>query len=132
MNRWHSVGLAAALVFVSTGGFVVVSCAKEKPERSIQLPSTSVLSIGSTWAVVKSNYLRMRKNPSRTADVLDGLTKGTVVEILMATEREERVENETARWYRVDLEGLKGWVFGAYLEIFESRSKAVVHAEAIQ
>jgi hypothetical protein len=113
-------------------GFVVFSCGKEKPIRNIQLPSTSVLSINSTWAVVSSNYLRMRKNPSRTAEVLDGLTKGTVVEIIVSTEREETVENETARWYRVDLEGLKGWVFGAYLDIFDTRAKAVAHAEAMQ
>ncbi len=132
MNPRHPFITATAVAVLLASGVSIGSCKKEAPERTILLPSTSVLSIGSAWAVVKNNYLRMRQNPSRAAEVIDGLTKGTVVEILMSTEKEETVENETARWYRVDIEGLKGWVFGAYLDIFESRAKAMVHAEAIQ
>jgi uncharacterized protein YgiM (DUF1202 family) len=99
-------------------------CSGERAERKVELPSTTVLSVGSRWAVVNTNYLRMREKPLKDAEVLDGLTKGTVVEVLASTESEETIENATSYWYRISLEGLKGWVFGAYLEIVDSRSSA--------
>jgi hypothetical protein len=99
-------------------------CGGERDEKNLELPSTTVLSVGSRWAVVNTNYLRMREKPLKNAKVLDGLTKGTVVEVLASTESEETIENETSYWYRISLQGLKGWVFGAYIEIVDSRSKA--------
>jgi hypothetical protein len=47
-----------------------------------------------------------------------------LVEILSATEKEETIENETSYWYRVDMDGLKGWVFGAYLKVCDSKASA--------
>lgn len=111
--------LPILLLFV----LLLFSC-KEKTELTIELPSTPVLTVGSTWGVVTSNYLRMRAQPTEEAEVLDGLTRGTVVEVLEATDRPETVEGETGFWYRVNLEGLRGWAFGAYLETFDSRSGA--------
>ena len=85
-----------------------------------------------SWGVVDTNYLRLRADPTQTAEVLAGLTKGTVLKILSATEKKETVEDETDYWYRVSLEGLEGWVFGAYLEIVESQSRALEIAEELQ
>jgi len=117
-------------IFILFSG--LITCGKEKLEDTIQLPSTSVLSIRTTWGVVVSNYLRMRTNPSRDSGVLDGLTKATVVKVLSSTEKEEAIETETAYWYRVDLDGMKGWVFGAYLRIFDSELKAIEFAREIK
>lgn len=111
---------------------LIYSCGVKQSEGPIQLPSTSVLSIRSNWGVVKSNYLRMRTKPLKTASVLDGLTKGTIVEVLSSTEKEETIENETSYWFRINLDGLKGWVFGAYLEVLDSRSNAEAFARELQ
>jgi uncharacterized protein YgiM (DUF1202 family) len=97
----------------------------------IRLPGTPVLALESRWGVVSSNYLRLRAKPSRDADVIDGLTKGTLVEILTNTERKETIEEEKDYWYRVNLGGVKGWVFGAYLEIRDSRTSAEKLAESL-
>ena len=102
----------------------IVSCSKETEPKMVRLPGTPVLALESRWGVVSSNYLRLRANPTKTAEVIDGLTKGTVVEILTITEKKETIEEETDYWYRVDLGGVKGWLFGAYLEIRDSKAAA--------
>ena len=111
---------------------VFFACGQKQSEGPIQLPSTSVLTVRSSWGVVTSNYLRMRTNPSKTSSVLDGLTKGTIVEVLSTTEKEETIEDETALWFRISLDGLKGWVFGAYLEVLDSQSDAEAYARELK
>jgi uncharacterized protein YgiM (DUF1202 family) len=90
----------------------------------VTLPPTPVLSIRSTWAVVKSPLLRVREEPSSQATVLSHVRLGAVMEVLTRADKEQTVENESAYWYRIDYQGLKGWVFGSYIEVFDSRSKA--------
>ena len=123
---------AAAMLTVVLVWSVLSGCGGKGEERELELPSTTVLSVGSRWAVVNTNYLRMREKPLRDAAVLDGLTKGTVVEVIASTESEETIDDATSYWYRISLEGLKGWVFGAYLEIVDSRSKAEDLAERLK
>ena len=74
--------------------------------------------------MVANNYLRMRTRPSRDSEVLAGLTKGTILKILSSTDKEETIDTETAYWFRIDMEGLRGWVFGAYIDIVDSKAKA--------
>ena len=88
------------------------------------LPLTPVLSIRSTWAVVKSPLLRVRDQPSGQATVLVHVRMGAVVEVISKSDKEDTAENEKAFWYRVNYEGLKGWVFGSYIAIFDNRAKA--------
>jgi len=111
--------LLGALVFSLLG-----SCSRSGSSERVTLPPTPVLSIRSTWAVVKSPLLRVREEPSSQATVLSHIRMGAVMEILTRGDKEETIENEAAYWYRVDYQGLKGWVFGSYIELFDSRSKA--------
>ncbi len=109
----------------------LLSCGRSGATERVTLPPTPVLGIGSTWAVVKSPLLRVREQPSNKATVLSYIHLGAVVEVLTKSDKEDTVENETASWYRVDYQGLKGWVFGAYIEIFDSRSKADGYASKL-
>jgi hypothetical protein len=111
---------------------VIASCHRRQEEPEFVLPPTPVLSVGSDWAVVTSNYLRMRARPAVDAPVVDGLTRGMVVEILGSSERKQTIENETDFWYRINLDGYKGWAFGAYLERMDSRSKAEAYSAELQ
>jgi hypothetical protein len=90
-----------------------------------------VLSIRSTWAVVKSPLLRVRAEPSSRSEVLSHVRTGVVVEIIARSDAEDTVENEVGYWYRINYDGLKGWVFGSYLEIFDSRAQAEKYADRI-
>jgi uncharacterized protein YgiM (DUF1202 family) len=108
------------------------SCGRSGATERVSLPPTPVLSIRSTWAVVKSPLLRVREEPTNQSVVLSHIRMGAVIEVLTKSDKEETVENEPAFWYRIDYQGLKGWVFGTYIEIFDSRSKADQYAARIR
>lgn len=108
------------------------ACSRSGSSEKVTLPPTPVLSIRSTWAVVKSPLLRVRDGPSNQATVLSHIRMGAIMEVLMRGDKEDTVENESAYWYRIDYEGLKGWVFGSYLELFDSRSKADKFSASLQ
>jgi hypothetical protein len=103
---------------------ILTSCGRSAGTERVALPPTPVLSIRSTWAVVKSPLLRVREQPSNQATVLSHIRMGAVMEVLTKSDKEDSVEDESSFWYRIDYQGLKGWVFGTYIEIFDSRSKA--------
>jgi len=91
-----------------------------------------VLSIRSTWAVVKSPLLRVRDAASNQGTVLSHIRMGAVMEVLTRGDKEDSVESETAYWYRIDYQGLKGWVFGSYIEMFDTRAKADKFSASLQ
>jgi hypothetical protein len=124
---------AAFIAFVLAAPVAfLVSCNRSGGMERVILPPTPVLSIRSTWAVVKSPLLRVRQEPSNQATVLSHIRLGAIVEVLTKSDKEESVENESAFWYRIDYQGLKGWVFGTYIEIFDSRAKAEKYAVKLQ
>jgi hypothetical protein len=110
----------------------LVTCSRSGSSERVTLPPTPVLSIRSTWAVVKSPLLRVREEPSGKATVLSHIRLGAVMEVLTRADKEETVENESAYWYRIDYQGLRGWVFGSYIELFDSRSKADKFSSTLQ
>lgn len=116
----RAVSLSAIALFLVT----LASCNRSASSERVSLPPTPVLSIRSTWAVVKSPLLRVRDQASGQSTVLAHVRMGAVVEIIGKSDKEDTIENETSFWYRVNYEGLKGWVFGTYIVIFDTRAKA--------
>ena len=102
----------------------LASCGRRPAAERIELPPTPVLSIRSTWAVVISPFLRVRDEPLAKAAVLAHIRRGAVLEVLSRTDRKEELEEASSYWYQVSYEGLRGWVFGAFLEIVDSRARA--------
>jgi hypothetical protein len=102
----------------------LASCGRRPAVERIELPPTPVLSIRSTWAVVTSPFLRVRDEPLARAAVLAHIRRGAVLEVLSRTDRKEELEQASSYWYQVSYEGLRGWVFGAFLEIADSRARA--------
>lgn len=101
------------------------------PDR-ISFPPTPVLAIRSTWAVVTSPLLRIRGEPSNKAAVIQYIRAGAVVEVIGKSDKEDQVEDQTDFWYRINYDGLKGWVFGTYLSIFDTRARAEAEAAKLQ
>jgi len=126
-GRTAAFGLLGALTLTALG-----ACGRSGSSERVTLPPTPVLSIHSTWAVVKSPLLRVREGPSSQATVLSHIRMGAVMEVLTRADKEDTVENESAFWYRIDYQGLKGWVFGSYIELFESRAKADKFSSTLQ
>ena len=106
----------------------IASCGRRPVAERIELPPTPVLSIRSTWAVVTSLFLRVRDEPLAKAAVLAHIRRGSVLEVLSRTDRKEDLEETSSYWYQVSYEGLRGWVFGAFLEIVDSRARAEILA----
>jgi uncharacterized protein YgiM (DUF1202 family) len=102
---------------------------RDADQKKVSFPPTPVLTVRSTWAVVTSPLLRVREEPTNKGQVLSHIRMGVIVEVIAKSDKEETVEEQAAYWYRVNYEGLKGWVFGSYLEVFDSRSKAEKFAE---
>ncbi len=117
-----------ALILSTLAVGLLASCGRSGATERVSLPPTPVLSIRSTWAVVKSPLLRVREEPTGQSVVLSHIRLGAVLEVLTKSDKEDVVENEPAYWYRIDYQGLKGWVFGSYIEIFDSREKADQYA----
>jgi hypothetical protein len=104
---------------------VPVACGGGK-EREVQidLPTTPVLSARSRWGVVTSSHLRLRRQHTTGSPAVTTLWQGTVIEIISRDERKVVVEGEENYWYQVVYDGLQGWVFGAYLRLFEDENEA--------
>jgi Bacterial SH3 domain len=102
----------------------LAACGRRPAVERIELPSTPVLSIRSTWAVVTSPFLRVRDEPLADAAVLAHIRRGAVLEVLSRTDRKEDLEQTSSYWYQVSYEGLRGWVFGAFLEIVDTKAQA--------
>jgi hypothetical protein len=107
------------------------SCTKNPDQQTITLPPTSVLSMKSTWGIVTSNFLRLRDRPSKQAQMLTGIPRGMIVEIISKTEEKATIEDKTDFWYHVIFDGNRGWVFGAYILIFNSLKDAEVYVQGL-
>jgi uncharacterized protein YgiM (DUF1202 family) len=131
----RSGGLTRAGLILGSLALLVLalaSCHRSSGTERVILPPTPVLSIRSTWAVVKSPLLRVRDQPSSQATVLAHVRMGAVVEVIAQSDNKDTVENDTSFWYRVNYEGLKGWVFGSYISIFDTRTKADAFAASLK
>jgi hypothetical protein len=105
-----------------------VSCGRERRIEHVEFPTTPVLSTRSTWAVVVSPLLRVREQADTRSTVLQHIRQGVVVEVIGKSDREDEIEGQQDYWYRINFEGLKGWVFGPYLTLYDSRAAAEAEA----
>jgi len=107
-------------------------CSEEQAIPDIDLPPTPVLSIKSNWGVINSSHLRLREKPTTDARAITTLWRGYVLEIVSQSAEKEMVEDEVDYWYRINYDGLQGWVFGSYLDLYDSREKAELAAREMQ
>jgi hypothetical protein len=107
---------------VSAAGFS--GCSEVKEKSSIVLPATPALVMQTSWAVITSSHLRLRDSPSIESRAEATLWRGSILEIVSKNSAKEIVDDEEGYWYRINFDGLHGWVFGAYLKTFQSRVEA--------
>lgn len=97
---------------------------QEELSFSIDLPPTSVLAERTRYALITSSHLRLRETPDVSGRVKETLWKGAVMEVIAKASNMVIVENQEGHWYQVSYDGLQGYVFGAYLQLFTSRQAA--------
>jgi hypothetical protein len=108
------------------------SCRREGRIEHVEFPTTPVLSVRSTWAVVVSPLLRVREQPDSRSTVLQHIRQGVVVEVIGKSDREDEIEGQQDYWYRINYDGLKGWVFGPYITLADSRAAADAEAARLR
>ena len=100
------------------------ACDTAEEAQPIELPATPALVMQTTWAVVHSSHLRLREAPNTDSQPVATLWQGSVLEIVSKTSSQEIVEDEQDYWYQINFDGLAGWVFGAYIETYDSKVRA--------
>ena len=125
--RRASAAFAAVSLCVSAA-----SCSREGRIERVEFPTTPVLSVRSTWAVVVSPLLRVREQPDSRSTVLQHIRQGVVVEVIGKSDREDEIEGQQDYWYRINYDGLKGWVFGPYLTLSDSHAAAEAEAARLR
>ena len=109
-----------------------LSCEKEQPVERIDLPPTPVLTLSTNWGVIRSPFLRLRDEPLQKAEIVAHLRRGSILEIISKTEAKETIDEVSSYWYQVNYGGLRGWVFGAFLEVLDSKSEAERFARELE
>ena len=109
---------------------VLAGCSESNPYAGLKLPPTPVLTIQTFYGVVDFAYIRVRNEPLSEAPLVTMLRSGAIVEIVTSSSSEETIEGKTDRWYQIQYQGRRGWVFGSYLRIFDSLDKARNAAKA--
>jgi len=109
---------------------VLAGCSGSNPYAGLKLPPTPVLTIQTFYGVVDFAYIRVRDQPVPDAALVTMLRSGSIVEIVTSSSNEETIEGKTDRWYQIQYQGRRGWVFGSYLQIFDSLDKARNAAKA--
>jgi hypothetical protein len=132
MRRLAIPTLSFIVLIVSIAPLVLISCVKEQPLERIDLPATPVLTLTTNWGVIRSPFLRMREEPLQKAKITAHLRRGSVLEIISKTEAKETIDEESSYWYQVNYGGLRGWVFGAFLEVLDSKSEAERFARELE
>lgn len=72
-----------------------------------------------TAIVTAATNLVIRTKPERTATKLGVAGHGATVEILEVGTVDSEIDGISAKWYRIDYQGVVGWVFGGYLDTGE-------------
>lgn len=120
------------LVLLAAAAVLLSACGKRQEPQLINLPPTPVPTTNANWAVVTSLRLRLREGPSVSSPALITLWKGYVVEVTRQSREVDTIGNLTDRWYYINYKGLRGWVFGHYITMFDSRQRAEQVAKELQ
>jgi len=118
------------LFWLAAAALILAGCSGSNPYSGLKLPPTPVLTIQTFYGVVDFAYIRVRNEPLPDSALVTMLRSGSIVEIVTSSSSEETIEGKTDRWYQIQFQGRRGWVFGSYLKIFDSLDKARNAAKA--
>ena len=124
--------IVALMALLAVGAVLLSACSKKQEVQSIALPPTPVLTAQQSWAVVNSQRLRLREQPTTTSNALITLWRGYVVEVVKESQATETIGDQTDHWYYINYKGLRGWVYGYYLTMYDSRQRAEEAAKGLK
>lgn len=78
--------------------------------------TTTTSSLPKELTIVSENTVNIRQSPLATSPVIRGATNGTVCKLLEKG-KQATIGGKTDFWYKVSVEGDKGWIFGSYTSL---------------
>ena len=115
--------------------FLLLSCFKNNnisTTEEIILPPTLIPTELNQWGVIKYDYTRLREDPNDSNDIkYDVLRISSVVEIIIKGQEIKTLNNISDYWYYVDYEKKRGWVFGQFLEIYNTYEESAKRSDEI-
>ncbi len=108
--------------------FFIFGC---RGEQSISLPEIRAFTNRAEWAVIQTGYVRVHRHPDAGSVIAGHLRRGDVVSVIRESAFTDEVDGVFRRWYQVAGDVLDGWVFGGYVELFDSAERAQSGSEAI-
>jgi len=122
------------IIYIFVVLIIFVSC-KDKEiitkNWEISLPLTNTPLDLNQWGVTKYSSLKLRNSPIEESTIVNHLPLGAVVEVIKKEKEIKNFENTLDYWYFIDYEGENGWIFGSYLEIFNTYDEAIKRSEEI-
>jgi hypothetical protein len=78
--------------------------------------------------VVNVDRLRFRSDNDIHSKTLRYLDKGTIVLIIMKDNMRVKIGEMEGYWYQIEFEGITGWAFGFFLDVYSSYDSAKIGA----
>jgi hypothetical protein len=111
-----------------------ITCRKngiDSSETLVTLPETDNPTLLNQWAVTRFDLLKLRQEPLAGSKIINYIPLGAVVEIQKKNNKLQTFDTFENYWYLINYDGEVGWIFGAYLELFNSRGEAFDRAFVI-
>lgn|GEM_PF-1057381 len=83
------------------------------------------------YGVVRVDRLRFRSDNDLSSKTLRYLDKGTIVSVIKKDKKRVRIGQNEDYWYNIEYDGIKGWVFGYFLDTYSSYEDAKKQANYI-
>jgi uncharacterized protein YgiM (DUF1202 family) len=103
--------------------FLLIVCKKDN-QWTIDLPETRDIANLNQWAFVVKSNSKLRQEPSVNSDVINYINIGSMMQIIKKDDKLSTFNTENDYWYYVDYEGERGWIFGTYIEIYNTYEEA--------
>jgi len=110
-------------LIIITFFIVLVSCSKNR-DVFIQLPQTQNPKELNRFGVTKYQYLKLRADPKEESETKKTLPLGSIFEILKKEKELINYQNMVNHWYYIDYKSETGWIFGSYIDIFNTYEEA--------
>ena len=81
------------------------------------------------YGVVNVNNLHFRSGDDLNSKTLRFLNKGTIVSIIKKNDTRVKIGEMEDYWYQIEYEGITGWVFGYFIDIYSSFNNAKIMAK---
>lgn len=104
---------------------ILFSCKNDKPVVTQNLSQQNQFDIKAekvkyfnNYGVVNENRLRFRSENDLNSKTLRYLDKGDLVRIINKDTKKVKIGEVEDFWYQIELDGITGWAFGYYLDIY--------------